>query len=214
MKKALALIATSLLFVATLAHAQVYRIADVVVEGNRRVEQSAIIPLLSAKPGQVVSIETIDKDIKAIYKLGRFEDVLASVVDRNGVTTLVYQVDERPLVRKVEFTGNDKFDDTKLRGMITLKPPAIYEPRVIAESIRAIKAAYVEEGYHAIEVTEKHDVNDRYEATVTFAIEEGDKALVKEIRFVGNKVRPAAEKSHGNQGTLVPLLDYRARRIS
>jgi len=188
MKKALALFATSLLFVATLAHAQVYRIADVVVEGNRRVEQSAIIPLLSAKPGQVVSIETIDQDIKAIYKLGRFEDVLASVVDRNGVKTLVYQVDERPLVRKVEFTGNEKFDDTKLRGLITLKTPAIYEPRVIAESIRAIKAAYIEEGYHAIEVTEKRDVNDRYEATVTFAIEEGDKALVKEIRFVGNKV--------------------------
>ena len=188
MKKAVALLALCLLSVAAAVHAQVYRVGDVVVEGNRRVEQGAIFPLLTAKPGQLVSIETIDADIRAIYQLGRFEDVLAEVVERNGINTLVYRVEERPLVRKVEFSGNSEFDETKLRGLITLKTPQIYAPRIIAESIRAIKAAYVEDGYQAVEVTEKHDVNDRYEATVTFVIEEGAKALVDSIKFAGNTV--------------------------
>jgi outer membrane protein insertion porin family len=188
MKKAFALLITCLLGAASLAHAQVYRVADVVVEGNRRVEQSAILSLLSAKPGQVVSIETIDKDIQAIYQLGRFEDVLALVTERNGVNTLVYQVEERPLVRKVEFSGNSEFDEKKLQSLITLKVPDIYEPRVIDESIRAIKDAYVADGYHAVTVQMSRKDNERYETTVTFKIDEGDKALVKSIKFTGNKV--------------------------
>jgi outer membrane protein insertion porin family len=188
MKKAYALLVTCLLGVASMAHAQVYRVADIVVEGNRRVEQSAILPLLTAKPGQVVSIETIDADIKAIYQLGRFEDVSALVTERNGVNTLVYQVEERPLVRKVEFTGNKEFDEKKLLALITLKVPDIYEPRIIDESIRAIKDAYVKEGYHAIEVQASREDNESYETSVTFKIEEGAKALVKSITFTGNKV--------------------------
>lgn len=188
MKMLTALFATCLLLVAPLAHAQTFQVGDVVIEGNRRTEQGAILALLSASPGQAVSIETIDQDIQAIFQLGRFEDVAARIVERNGINTLIYQVDERPLVRQVEFSGNDELDDSKLKELISLKTPAIYAPNSIAESIRAIKAAYVEEGYHAVEVTESLEVNELHEATLTFQIEEGAKALVDSIEFVGNTV--------------------------
>jgi len=188
MKNVLVALGLCLLVLLSAGYSLAYEVSEIVVEGTRRVELSAVLPLLSAKPGKSVTAETIDADIQAIFKLGRFEDVTALIEDRNGVKTLIYRVQERPLVRKVEFKGNDEFDEAKLKTLITLKTPDIYEPRVIDQSIKAIVAEYIKEGYQAASVTSSVDVNDRYEATVTFNITEGEKALVKKISFEGNKV--------------------------
>jgi outer membrane protein insertion porin family len=168
--------------------AQVYRVDDVAVEGNRRVELEAILPLLSVKPGTKVPTQQIDEDIRAIYKLGRFEDITAEIIDQNGAKVLVYKLAERPLVRKVLFEGNDEFDESKLRSLITLHTPDIYEPRVVEESLTVMRTEYVREGYYGIEITSDVQIDDQYEAVVTFKIKEGDKVLVDHILFGSNEV--------------------------
>ncbi|PNU20914.1 outer membrane protein assembly factor BamA [Geothermobacter hydrogeniphilus] len=179
-----------LICVASPAWSQVYRIDDVTVDGNRRVEKEAILPLLSVKPGQKVTSEQIDRDIQAIYKLGRFEDISAEIIDQNGAKILVYHLKERPLVRKVLFEGNDEFDDAKLENLVALKTPDIYEPRVVDESVKAMKKEYFKEGFYGIEIEPEVQINDRAEAVVTFKIKEGDKVLVDNILFDGNEVIP------------------------
>jgi len=168
--------------------AQTLTVGEVVIEGNRRVETSAVRSVLSVQPGQEVSAELIDRDIRAIYKLGRFADVSAELEERGGVKTLVYRLTERPLVRAVKFSGNKEFNLERLQGLVTLKTPNIYSPRVVEQSVEAIKKAYVEEGFYAVEVAPKVDVDEDYEATVTFDIKEGDKVLISDIRFEGNSV--------------------------
>ncbi|GAB4560751.1 MAG: outer membrane protein assembly factor BamA [Geothermobacteraceae bacterium] len=165
-----------------------YRIDDVIVEGNRRVELDAIAPLLGVKPGTEATTEQIDADIRSIYGLGRFEDVSAELVDQNGARVLVYRLKERPLVRKITFEGNDEFDDTKLRTLIPLRTPDIYEPKVVDRSVRAIRDEYVKEGYYGVKIKPDVKVDDRNEAEVVFRIEEGEKVLVDNIIFEGNTV--------------------------
>lgn len=176
------------LLLTTAAYAQLTDIGEVAVEGNQRVELSAIKAVIKVKPGPSISIDDVDRDIKAIYHLGRFEDVSALVEMRGKVRTLVYRVKERPLVRKVQFKGNDDFDDDKLRDLVTLKVPALYDPKEISESIRAMKDAYIKDGYHSIDITSSVDVDKDAVATVTFHIKEGPKALIDHIRFSGNTV--------------------------
>ncbi len=165
-----------------------YRIDDVVVKGAQRVELDSILPLLSVKPGTTVTPEQIDADIRAIYGLGRFEDIAAEIEVQDGANVLVYRLKERPLVRKITFEGNDEFDDSKLETIITLHIPDIYEPRVVEESVRAIRDEYVKEGYYGVEVVPEVKVNDRAEAEVVFRIKEGKKVLVNRIIFDGNTV--------------------------
>ncbi|TYP00037.1 Beta-barrel assembly machine subunit BamA [Geothermobacter ehrlichii] len=165
-----------------------YRVDDVVVRGNRRVELDSILPLLTVKPGTTVMTEQIDADIRAIYGLGRFEDISAEIIEENGAKILIYNLKERPLVRKIIFEGNDEFDESKLQTLITLRTPDIYEPRVVEESVRAIRDEYVKEGYYGVEVKPEVKVNDRAEAEVTFRIREGEKVLVDHIVFDGNTV--------------------------
>ncbi len=171
-----------------LALAQSYQFSDVVIEGNRRVETSAIRSVISTAPGQSVSMEDIDADIRAIYKLGRFKDVQAEVSERNGATILIYRLEERPLVRKVEFEGNKELSTDKLTGLVVLKTPDIYDPGAVDRSVKAIKDAYLEEGFYAAQVDPEIEINDQNEASIIFQIEEGEKVLVDTISFEGNKV--------------------------
>jgi len=179
-------IALFFLLLPALAPAQSYQIGAVTIEGNRLVEESTIRSVLSTEAGGAVSLEQIDRDIRAIYKLGRFEDVAAAIETRDGANILVFRLTERPLVRTIRFDGNDELDKTKLRELVSLKTPGIYDPREVTRSVEAIRKAYAEEGFYGAEVDSQVKVNDRSEATVTFKIEEGNKVLIDEIRFEGN----------------------------
>jgi outer membrane protein insertion porin family len=170
------------------ALADSFRVSEIQIKGNQRVETSAIQSVISVKPGQPITMEDIDNDIRAIYKLGWFKDVSAETEEKDGEKILVFRVAERPLVREVKFVGNKEFNDEKLRGLISLKPPGLYERKDITRSVEAIKKRYVDEGYYAVEVTPKEDINAQNEATITFDIKEGTKILVRSIRFEGNTV--------------------------
>jgi outer membrane protein insertion porin family len=165
-----------------------YQVADIVVSGNQRVKADAILNAISLHKGQPVTPPQIDEAIQAIYKLGRFSDVGAEIELRNNAQILVFRVTERPLVRSVGFAGNDEIAADRLRGVVTLKVPDIYDPYEVQKSIAAIKAEYVKEGYYAAEITEESQINADNEAVVTFKVAEGKLVRIKDIRFEGNTV--------------------------
>lgn len=175
-----------LVFLPVPLFAGTFVVGEVVIDGNRRVEQSSIRAVLAIRPGDAVSEAEVDRDLAAIYKLGRFSDVTAEVQERNGAKILVYHVSERPLVREVKFIGNEEFKEEKLKTLVSLKPPHIFDPKLVSQSIAAIKAEYVKEGYYAAKIESKMDTDAEQEATLSFDIAEGDKVLIDEIRFVGN----------------------------
>lgn len=165
-----------------------YAIDEIVIEGNQRLDEKSILAVITSKPGTQVDTDDIDRDLAAIYTMGRFDDVSAEVVETEGKKRLFFRVVERPLVRKVEFSGNEALAKSKLSPLVTFKLPQIYKPKTAAETIAAIKAAYIEKGYHAVSVKPVLDINKKNEATVTFEISEGDKVLIDRIRFEGNDV--------------------------
>lgn len=177
-----------LLWTVPLWAADEYQVADIEVAGNRRVKTDSILSVLPLHKGQTVTPLQIDEAIQAIYKLGRFSDVTAQVDTRDGVQILTFQVVERPLVRTVQFEGNKELNAERLRGVVTLKVPDIYDPYEVQKSVAAIKAEYVKDGYYAAEITPDSQINTDNEALVTFRINEGNLVRIKDIRFEGNTV--------------------------
>ncbi len=192
MAKRIFILLLGLALLPALAPAATYQVSEVTVRGNQRVDRGAILAAISARAG-AVSDETVDKDLRAIFKLGRFADVSALVEERDGAKVLVFEVKERPLVRKVTFSGNEEIKEEKLRSLVTLRTPNIYDPREVSRSVEAIIKAYVEEGYYAAAVEPKVEISERNEATVAFAIREGEKVLIDRIAFEGNRVFKAKE---------------------
>jgi outer membrane protein insertion porin family len=177
-----------LLWIPVAGMASPFVVDQILVEGNRRVERTYIEGVLTVAAGKAISTEEIDRNIAAIFKTGRFQDVSAELVEREGRKLLVFNVVERPLLRKVVFTGNSEIKTDKLGELVNAQKIEFYRPQVVREAIEIIKRAYIEEGHYATEIDAKVDINDRQEATITFDIDEGDKVYVTDIRFEGNTV--------------------------
>lgn len=192
------------LFLAVPAFADTsYLLSEIVIEGNQRVKQQSILDAVGFKAGETVSPAEIDEAIQAIYQIGRFSDVTASVADNEDVQALTFRVEERPLVRKIRFEGNDKLKSDKLRKAVSFRTPGIYDPKEISRSVEEIKVAYIMEGYYAADVTADSHVGADNVALVTFRIDEGKLVRIKQIEFVGNSVF--------DRGDLMDMMDTREK---
>ena len=80
-------------------------ISAIRIVGNQRVEEDAIRIHITAQPGQPLNDATVDQDVKAIYQMGFFTDVHASVEHQGGQAILIYHVKERPLITDVRTEG-------------------------------------------------------------------------------------------------------------
>lgn len=178
----------SFLLIPVAGLASTFQVDQVLVEGNRRVERAFIEGVLTISAGELITVQEVDRDIEAIFKTGRFKDVSADLVERDGKKVLIFEVSERPLLRKIVFKGNSEIKADKLGELVNAQKIEFYRPQVIRESTEIIKRAYIQEGYYATEIDARVDINDRQEATITFDIDEGDKVYVTEIRFEGNTV--------------------------
>ena len=186
-KRALSLlICLSLAFPAWAA--QGFLLNDIVIEGNKRVQSVDILNAMKIKPGQTVTPADIDAAMADVYKMERFSDIASEISEDSGVTILTIKVEERPLVRNIRFEGNDELSAEKLREVITVRVPDIYDPFEVAKSVDMVKAEYVKEGYYAAVITADSHVNKDNETLVTFRIKEGDIVRIKDIRFEGNVV--------------------------
>jgi outer membrane protein insertion porin family len=177
-----------LLSFAVFSMAQEIKISDIQIEGNNRIEKSSVMAAITINPGDQVSLEDIDKALHGIFSLGRFEDVSAELTEVQGAKILTFVVKELPLIRRIEFTGNDELRKDKLRPLVKIRTPSLYDRAKIEEGILEIKKAYIEDGYHAAKIEPELLTDIKNEATLTFKITEGKKVLIRDITFVGNTV--------------------------
>ena len=135
-----------LLVFATVAAAEDFKVSDIRIEGNHRIETSSVLAVVSIKPGDQVALDDIDQALHSIFALGRFEDISAELTEVQGAKILTFMVRELPLLRKIEFSGNNEFSRQKLRPLVRMRTPSIYSRAKVKESIQEIKNAYIKDG--------------------------------------------------------------------
>jgi outer membrane protein insertion porin family len=162
-------------------------VTAVEVKGLRRIEEGALRSKLTQRIGEQLSQEKTTEDIKAIYRMGYFDDVKTELVPFEGGIKVQYIVKEKPTIIKVAFQGNKEFDDKELREKMPLVPGAISDVTLINDNAIKLRTFYEEEGYYLVKIVPiVKKVND-LDVEVTYQIEEGAKVVVKDILFTGNK---------------------------
>jgi len=175
------------LFCAGVACAEGEKIVEVVVKGNRRIENTAVLNVVKMKAGDTLESGKTDDDIRAIYKMGHFQDVQAVTEASEKGTVLVYVVVEKPIVRSIKFEGNKELTADKLKEAVEFKQNSIFSTKDLARSIAKIKKLYGDEGYYLAEVEPVVVTDSPTDLAVTFRITEGNKILIRSISFDGNK---------------------------
>jgi outer membrane protein insertion porin family len=175
------------LFCAGLICAEGEKIVEVVVKGNRRIEKSAVLNVVKMKAGDKLESDKMDSDIRAIYKMGHFQDVQAAMENSEKGTVLVYVVVEKPIVRSINFTGNKELTTDKLKEALEFRQNSILSSKDLAKSAAKIKKLYGDEGYYLAEIEPVVVTNSPTDLAVTFKITEGNKILIRTISFDGNR---------------------------
>jgi outer membrane protein insertion porin family len=157
------------------------------VQGLRRIDESAVKSKITQKAGEPLSQEKTNEDIKNIFGMGYFDDVRAEIEPFEGGVKLVYVLREKPTIVRLEFQGNEEFDDAKLRENITLSTGAIADAVLIQDNANKLRAFYEEEGYWLSRIVPVIRSLGPAEASLTYQIEEGPKVKIRSIDIEGNR---------------------------
>jgi outer membrane protein insertion porin family len=170
------------------------RVARITVRGNRKVEPEAIRINIQTKAGKPLDRQKLAEDVRALWRLGFFEDVQVDVTDLGrGDVQVTYLVKEKPSIRKILVSGNDEIDLDKINEVLDLKRDAILDIAAVKRNEVKIRDLYVEKGFYLAEVThELRRISDT-EVDVVFRVREHAKVEVRTISFIGNVAAPAAE---------------------
>jgi len=169
------------------AHAvEPFVVKDIRVEGVQRVEPGTVFGYLPVKVGETFTDEKGAESIRALYNTGFFKDVQI----RAEGNVLVVRVEERPAISQLEFIGFKEFDKDALRR--TLRGVGVAEARYYDKSLidraeQEIKRQYVSRGYYAADVSTTVTPVDANRVSITFTVDEGPTAKIRQINIVGNK---------------------------
>jgi outer membrane protein insertion porin family len=130
------------------ASAQAATVGRIIVEGNQRVETETVLSYMQIGPGDYYDEEKIDESVKALFQTGLFSDV--RVFLRGG--NVVVQVEENPMINKVDFAGNDEIDDEDLAKEVELRERMVYTRSKAQSDIDRIVAVYRRAGYYNVKV--------------------------------------------------------------
>ena len=175
------------LIVAGAARAEGEKISEVRIKGNHRIESAAILNVVSIKAGDTLNVDKTDADIRAIYKLGQFQDIQVATEETDKGTVLVYTVLEKPVVRDIKFEGNKELGTDKLKEALEFHQNSILSTKDLAKSVAKIKKLYGDDGYYLAEIVPVVEKRTPTELAITFKITEGKKILIRTIHFDGNR---------------------------
>src|ERR1051325_11682709 len=160
--------------------------------GNTSVATDTIRVYLGINPGDPYDPDTIQRNFLNLWQTGLFDDIrIEAEKTPNGVIVRAI-VKERPRIGSVEVRGNKELNNSKIseeleKDKIDLHVGNTIEQTLVRRAAEAIKKAYAENGYEGVSVdTTTEDLNEPGEKKIVFIINEGIKATVKAVDFVGN----------------------------
>jgi len=160
------------------------RLKEVKISGNVRVEDDGIRLHLKSRPGDNFDPLIVEQDVKAIYRMGFFDDVNAEL-SADGILT--YAIKEKPYIREVKIQGASQVSKDKIETALGIGARTILDRTKIAEGVDKVRKNYSEQGYVNAKVDYAVSIEANNQAVVTLDIVEGNRLLIKTISFAGNK---------------------------
>jgi outer membrane protein insertion porin family len=157
-------------------------VREVRIEGTQRIEPETVRSYLLVQPGDQFNDERVDKSLKALFATGLFADVS---LRREG-DVLVIHVVENPIINRIAFEGNHKFDEAALTAELQLRPRVVYTRTKVQADVKRLLDLYRRSGRFAASVDPKVIPLDQNRVDLVFEIDEGAVTGISSINFVGN----------------------------
>lgn len=172
---------------------KLFKVDDIRVKGSKKVEAEAILEKIAAEKGKTITNYVIRNDIKKIYEMKYFESVEAHKLSEGGKTILEYRVNEKPIISKILFEGNDEVSEDDLKDQLKTKQFNILDVNTIKGDIVLLQKYYEEKGFYLANINYDLVKNEFGGLDLVFKVKEFSKVKVKKIMFLGNHEIPDEE---------------------
>jgi outer membrane protein insertion porin family len=172
-----------LLLLSTISNSE--NIQNIRIIGNERIADQTIISFLSYKINDKISSNEINTITKELYQTNYFKDVNVKFVNNE----LLINVIEYPIIQTVIFNGI-KSDSLKniLTENLRLTDRSSFVDFFLEQDKSSIEANLKNRGYYFSNISSKVEYLDNNSVILIYDIDIGDKAKIKKISFVGDKV--------------------------
>ena len=170
-------------FVTTYANSEI--VSKIEVKGNERISEETIIMFSSVSLNDDLEEETLNYILKNLYDTNFFKNI--SIKFEKNVLEIL--VTENPLIENIEYKGlkSEKLKSNLIKNL-NLKSRSSYSELILKKDKDLITKNLKDLGYHFSKVDVfVENLNDN-KVKIIYDIFLGDKAKIKKITFIGNKI--------------------------
>lgn len=185
------------------------KLSEVKINGVKKSKTEALIKDNSLTKGKIVNenlITTTKNYIENKYKKDGFFNTKVNITTTPDTTSgnevkMLVNIDrgQKVKIKSIDFTGNEKFTDSKLRGAMSntkqINPIRIlkrskYIKEKYEEDLKSIISKYKEKGYRDARIVSDSVIYDKEKNKLDIKInlEEGKKYYFGDIKFLGNTI--------------------------
>ena len=175
------LISIYLIIKTSLSFAEI--VNDIMVTGNERVSKETIINFSELNKGDDVSSSDLNKSLKSLYDTNFFEDVKVEI--NNNL--LKIKVKEYPIIQEIINGIKRKKTIEQLKDQISLKDKNPFNKSLIKSDQNKILNIFKQSGFYFAKVDVRVEINENKTVNIIYDVERGEKATIKEIKFIGDK---------------------------
>jgi outer membrane protein assembly complex protein YaeT len=181
--------------------AEVPILDEVRFTGLRRIAPAAVAAQLKSREGQPFDAARIDKDLRALARLGWFESIQVEEVsptlppppafENQRHIALIFHLEERPFLSKVEYSGSRLLSQKQIEKMlkdkkITLDFGKPADPATLQRIAIAIRCGLNELGHPEASVHIQQEEAKNATVSVRFEINDGPLLRMRRVSFDGH----------------------------
>ena len=160
-------------------------IDEIIINGNERIPEQTILMFANIDNKSDLDLNSIDEILKNLYNSNFFENVIVKL-EKN---TLIISVKEFPIIEKISIEGiKAKKIKDEINKNLTLKSRSSFNEIELSENKNTILKTLRERGYYFANVEIYTEEIESNKINIKYEIDIGDKAKIKKITFLGNKV--------------------------
>jgi outer membrane protein insertion porin family len=198
--------------------AEVPILDEVRFTGLRRIAPDAVAAQLKSREGEAFDAARIDKDLRALARLGWFESIqveevsptlpLRPAFENQKHIALIFHLEERPFLSKVEYSGSRLLSQKQIEKMLKDKKiapgfgkPA--DPATLQRIALAIRTGLNELGHPRASVRIAREEAGNATLSVRFEINDGPLLRVRQVSFDGHP-QLSAKLLRGQMRSIAP----------
>ena len=184
-KKTLGLAAAWLLGSAQMVSAAPFDVANIRVEGLKRVSTGTVLNALPFTAHQRLDDGQLSQAGQSLFRTGLFDDVNFA---REG-NVLVVRVAERPIVARLEIKGNRQLSTDDLKKGLSqsgVSEGQVLQRSTLSEVQRELERLYQSQGRYNATIGVSTTVMSDNRVQVNIDVNEGATARIRQINIVGN----------------------------